>query len=339
MSALDVFKSDVFSLRSLTAAINTIPFVPGRIGAMNLFRSFGITTTTAQIEQRDGVLYLVEARPRGAPAKRNLDVGRKMIPINAVHLPVEDRLLADEIQNIREFGTENQLQTIQSKINEKLTTIRQSFEATLEFQRMGALNGVILDADGSTVLYDLYTLFDVSKLATVAFDLQAASPSPGDIRKLCHFITRTIEDELGAVPYTGIHSLCGAQFMDDLVSHSETLTAYERWQNGQALRESFARRTFAYSGIMFEEYRGKVGAIDYIPTDEARFFPTGTPGLFDVAYAPGNFLSTVNTVGLPFYAQQTVDPKDRWVDIDAQSNPVHYCTRPRVLMTGSAGSV
>lgn len=338
MSGLDVFKGEGFSLRSMTAAINTRPFVPGRIGAMGLFRQFGITTTTAQIEVKDGVLYLIEARPRGAPAKRNEDEGRKLVPINAVHLPVEDRLHADEVQNIRAFGTDTQMETINAKVMEKLGTIRQSFEATLEYHRMGAINGVILDADGNKVLYNLYDVFGVEKLPTVFFNLSESDPEAGSLRTKSHVLQRSIEDELGAIPYGGIHAFVGSEFMDLIVSHAETIKAWERWQDGQALRESYARRTFFYAGIMYEEYRGKVGSIDYIPADEARFFPTGAPGLFDVAFAPANYLSTVNTNGLPFYAKQTVDPKDRWVDIDAQSNPVHYCTRPRVLVTGKAGS-
>lgn len=338
MSALDVFKADGFSLNSMTAAINTRPHVPGRIGAMGIFRNFGISTLTAQIEQKNGVLYLIESRPRGGPAKRNVDEGRDLIPINAVHLPVEDRLNADEVQNIRAFGTENQLQTIQAKVNEKLGTIRQSFEATLEHHRMGAINGIILDADGIAVLYNLYTKFDVVKRDPVFFDLDAADPVAGAVRIVCHDIQRQIEDELGAIPYSYVHAFIGSTFMDKLISHEETIKAWDRWMDGAALRQSYARRSFQYADIVFEEYRGKVGDVAYIPPTEARFFPVGAPGLFDCAYAPANYLQTVNTTGLPFYAKSTVDPKDRWVDIDAQSNPVHYCTRPRVLMTGHAGS-
>jgi hypothetical protein len=335
---MDVFKADAFSLRSLTSAINQAPYVPGRIGQMGLFRSSGITTTAAQIEIRDGVLYLIEARPRGADPKLNEDVARKMVPLNTVHLPVSDRVEADEVQNIRAFGTENVLQTIQGKVDEKLTTIRQSFEATLEWHRLGALKGIVLDVDGSTELYNLYTVFEVSKLSTVYFDLSAAEPSDGDVRKKCHAIQRLIEDELGAATYTGIHGFVGKTFMDNLVSHKETLKAYDRWMDGQALRESFARRSFAYAGIMFEEYRGKVGGTQFIGDEDAEFFPTGVPDLFRNVYAPANYIETVNTVGLPFYAKQTLDRKGRFVELDAQSNPLHYCTRPRVLISGQAGT-
>lgn len=340
--SLDVFKADGFSVRSLTAAINQMAYVPGRIGQLGLYRQFGITTTVAQIEVKDGVLYLVPAGVRGEPATRNRDTSRKLIPLNAVHLPVEDRILADEVQNVRDFGTESTLQSIQSKVNEKLMTIRQSFEATLEWHRLGGIKGVILDADGVTTLYDLYDVMGISKLPVVNFDMTAADPESGAIRKTCSSIIRSIEDELGAAPYSYIHCYCGPQFIDDLTSLPETIEAYQRYVTvqgatagaGGQLRQQVARKSFDYGGILFEEYRGKVGDVQFIGDDEAHFFPVGVPGLFDCAYAPANYVETVNTNGLPFYAKQTVDPKGRWIDLDAQSNPVHYCTRPRVLIQG-----
>ena len=338
MSGLDVFKADAFSMNTLTSAINESPFVPGRIGQLGLFRASGITTTAAQIEVRDGVLYLIEARPRGAPARRNQDRGRRMIPLNTVHLPVEDRLEADEIQNIRAFGSENMLQTIRGKLDEKMDTARTSFEATWEWHRLGALKGIVLDADGVTELYNLYTVFGVSKLPTVYFNFDESNPLDGKIRILCQNIQRDTEDQLGAVPYMGIHALVGKNFMDKLVTNAETITAYERWMDGQALRESFARRIFPYAGITFEEYRGKVGNVQFVGDDDAHFFPVGSPELFRVVFAPANYINTVNTVGLPLYAKQSIDRRETGVDIYMQSNPLHYCTRPKTLISGSAGA-
>lgn len=104
------------------------------------------------------------------------------------------------------------------------------------------------------------------------------------------------------------------------------------------LRESFARRTFQYGPVMFEEYRGKVGTVNYIADNECRFFPLAVPGLFETTFAPANYIETVNTIGLPVYAKTTPDPKGRWVDIDVQSNPLVYCTRPRVLRRGLTAS-
>ena len=48
------------------------------------------------------------------------------------------------------------------------------------------------------------------------------------IKNKCHDIRRKIEDELGAQPYEHIHAICGADFFDDLITHSEVAKAYER---------------------------------------------------------------------------------------------------------------
>lgn len=331
---LDVFRQTggAFSMQSLTAAINNAPFVPGRLGQLGIFNARGIPTTTAMVEQRDQKLYLVPNTSRGGPAKQNSAELRKGIPLPTAHLPVEDRLLADEIQNVRAFGSENQLEGVIQKVNEKLATMARSLDATLEYHRVGAINGKVLDADGSKVILDIFSAFGVSQQTEVDFDLDAASPADGAVRKKCSLVIRAIEDELGATPYSGIHCLCSAEFFDDLVEHPEVKAAYERWMEGQALRDRTARRTIFYAGIMFEEYRGKVGSTSFIPANKARFFPVGVADLFDEVYAPANWIETVNTIGLPRYAKQTVDPKGRWVDIDAQANPLVYCTRPRTLI-------
>jgi hypothetical protein len=83
-------------------------------------------------------------------------------------------------------------------------------DATLEHLRIGAIKGQILDADGSAVIYDLFTEFGVTQHTEIDFDLDAASPAPGVIKKKCHDIRRKIEDELGAQPYEHIHAICGA---------------------------------------------------------------------------------------------------------------------------------
>jgi hypothetical protein len=45
---------------ALTDAINKMPYVPGRIGQLGLFREQGVSTTSVMIEEREGSLNLVE---------------------------------------------------------------------------------------------------------------------------------------------------------------------------------------------------------------------------------------------------------------------------------------
>jgi hypothetical protein len=71
----------------------------------------------------------------------------------------------------------------------------------VEHFRIGAIKGQILDADGSAVIYDLFTEFGVAAHTEVDFDLDNASLARGAVKKKCHDIRRKIEEELGVVLY------------------------------------------------------------------------------------------------------------------------------------------
>ena len=335
MPALDIFSGSAFSMVALTDAINHMPFVPGRIGQLGLFREQGVSTTSVMIEEREGNLTLVETTSRGAPAVQHVANKRKARSLSVPHVALEDTILADEVQNVRAFGSENQLEGVQNVVNQRLSEMASKIDATLEHLRIGAIKGLILDADGSAVIYDLFTEFGVTAYTEVDFDLDNASPAPGAVKKKCHDIRRKIEDELGVVPYDHIHAMCGPDFFDDLITHPEVEKAYERWLDGAFLRQGQARGSFEYAGILFEEYRGKVGSVDFTDAAKAYFFPVGVPGLFRQYNAPADFVETANTIGLPRYAKQAVDQQfARWVMLHVQSNPLPICTRPRVLLKG-----
>lgn len=351
MPLLDVFSGNAFSTITLTDAVNKMPFVPGRAGSLGIFEEFGIPSTTIMVEEREGSLILIPTSPRGAPAEQNVKNKRKARSLAVPHWALEDTILPSEVQDVREFGQENTLQAVQAVVNQRLEEMTAKGDATLEHLRIGALKGQILDSDGATVIFDLFTEFGVTQITEKDFTFDTAVD--GDIRKTCHAIVRETEDELGALLFDHIHSFCSSAFFDDLVAHSEVRKAYERWANtnaeimgaagssgvggvsgqqGDWLRIGLARRAFPFAGIMFEEYRGKVGSVAFIPDDKAIFFPVGAPGLFRNAFAPADFVEAVNTIGLPRYSKQAIDFEfQRWVKLHLQSNPLPICTRPRVL--------
>jgi Phage major capsid protein E len=78
--------------------------------------------------------------------------------------------------------------------------------------------------------------------------------------------------------------------------------AYERFLDGAFLRQGQARGSFEYAGILFEEYRGRVGTVDFTDASKGYLFPVGVPGLFrqsvfgfvgSAARAPADFALTV----------------------------------------------
>ena len=56
-----------------------------------------------------------------------------------------------------------------------------TLDPTIEYQRVGALKGIILNGDGST-LYNLFTEFGVTPPTEVGFDLANATPANGALR-------------------------------------------------------------------------------------------------------------------------------------------------------------
>ncbi len=284
-----------------------------------------------QIEERDGQLSLIPTSPRGGEADTIGADARRMRAFTVPHLARESTILADSIQGVRAFGTESTEEMVQTVVNQRLATLRAMHEVTLEYLRMGAVKGLILDASGST-LYNLYTEFGVEQ-KTVDFDF--ADPTLA-IRAKCKGVLRLIEDELGASVYRQARALCSESFFDALIDHPNVVETF-KYREGEALRQDI-RRGFLYGGIVWEEYRGKVGSTDFITDGEAYCFPEDAMveggSLFQTYFAPADFEETVNRIGLPLYAKQAPDPSglNRFRLLHTQSNPLPLCLRPAAVV-------
>lgn len=324
---LDVFKSDIFTFTSLTDAINRLPYVPTRLGSLGLFAASGITTLTAAVEMRDGVLTLVPSAPRGAPGANKTVNPRNVRDFRTVHLPQIVHVMADEVQGVRAFGTEDVTETIQSRVNEKLAVARLDLDVTHEWQRVGCLKGTVLDADGTTVIYNYFTEFGVTQqVIDMNLDNDATKMRGKDAA-----ISRAIEAELGGVMNNGYHVFCGSSFFDAFVDHPSVVDTYKGTNEAGTLREQL-RKGFVFGEGIYEEYRGQIGSTPFIAANEAFAVPRGVPGLFKSYFAPANYMETVNTVGLPFYAKPEEMKFGAGMEIQVQSNPLHICTRPRSVI-------
>ena len=327
MPSLDIFNTDGFSMVNLTKAINTGDYQPQRLAELGLFSEEGITTTSAMIEQKGSTLSLVPAGQRGAPANATGDDKAKLIPFPTVHLPQRATILADTVQNLRAFGSETDEETVMAVVNKRLEKLRRNIDATIEYHRMGAIKGQVLDSDGSTVLLDLYTAFGVTQQTQA----MALGTTTTKVRQLIVAAKRKAEDALGAQMYRSMRAFCSADFFDAFVSHSAVEAAYDRWMNGEFLRQD-VRAGFYHGGVFWEEYRGSVGGVPFIAAGDAYLVPEGVPDLFVTHYAPADYMETVNTIGLPYYAKQEAMRLNKGVEIEAQSNPLCLNTRPRAIV-------
>ena len=237
------FESDIFSMASLTESINILPNNYGKLEAMNLFPQKSVRTRNIAVEEMNGVLNLLPTQIPGGSATVGTRGKRKMRSFTIPHIPHDDVVLPEEVQGIRSFGSETELQAMANVITDHLQSMRNKHAITLEHLRMGALKGSILDADGST-LYNLYDEFEITP-KTINFALGTANT---DVKKKCLEVLRHIEDNLCGEFMTGVHCLVSPEFFDALTSHSKVKEAYERWQEGAALRDDM-RSGFTFGGI------------------------------------------------------------------------------------------
>jgi hypothetical protein len=343
MASLDVFHNDIFSTISLTTAVEKLPFNPTGIGSLNMFDPMPIRTTALAVEQRQGQLILIPFSERGEEGKQRTTEKRQARYFTVPRLMHSDTINAQELQNIRAFGTETELMQVESEVARRVngpTGLTSNMEYTWEYQRLAAIQGMCLDSDGS-VFYNFFNEFGITAPGATAFNLSAGTLN--SLRPIINGIVRSMARAAqGAfLPTTKVYALCGDAFYDAFVNHPDVIRTFVNFSDARDIRngtQGAAFGEFEYAGVTWVNYRGSNdNSTIAIPTNTVRFFPVGAPGVFQVAYAPGESFEWVNTPGKPIYIVPIFDTARRsWVKMEAYSYPLHICVRPEVLLSGAA---
>lgn len=314
------------SLETLTATINNVPHLPTQLGDSGLFQYNGVATTYIDVESDGHTIQLVQSKARGAPGQPIGRKDRKTRKMDLAHLPQEDAIMADEVQNVRAFGTTDQPEPLQARLDQVLTIGSQNNDYTLEYHRVGALKGIVYDKSGD-VLHNFFTEFNVAQ-NTLDFELDVAST---ELRAKCDQALDLAADELDGVMMTGAVAFCGKDFFRALITHKAANESYLATAEAAQLRGAMPN-SFDFGGITWVKYRGSVGGVPMIANSEAYIVPTGVPGLLIGRFGPAPYNETVNTLGLPMYAKAIEKRNGTGWDIEMQSNPIHVNTRPRSIV-------
>lgn len=336
MATLDIFSSDAFSLISMTNAVEKMPYLPGMILSMNLFTPVPVTTTTVAVEQVQGRLNIIQTSQRGAPPATQDKVRPQMRDFRTVRLYKQDTLYSHEIQNVRSFGTESELQTMVSVVAKRQQRLLNDIQLTREYHALGALQGIVLDADGSTI-YNYFTEFGISQPGEITFSNAAVAAAGGMRAFLQKNIVRPMLRSVGATPMTEIVSLVGDDFWDWFTNHPDVNATYYNWEAAADVRKGNAFDEFTFGGVRFINYRGTDdNSTVAVGVAKARFFLRGVPDLYQVAYSPGESFEVANTLGREFYSMVLPDEKrNAFVEIEVCSYPLYMCTRPETLLRGT----
>jgi hypothetical protein len=337
MASMDIFKGDAFSTMSLLSAIKNVDYKPQFLGSLNLFKPNPVRTRVISVESKDDVLSLIQTSPIGAPLAQLSADKRKIRNFNTVRIAKGSRIMADEIQGIREFGSETELQQVQAEVAARLQRLHDDVELTWEHHRLGAVQGILADANGDPI-FNYFTEFGVAQPAEVEFDF--ANLAAGEVRALVEgsIVRPMIRASKGAMTTASrIVALCGDDFWDAFINHEEVRQTYLNHEAAASLREATAFSTFRYAGIDWVNYRGTDdGSTVAIGAGDVKFFPVNANGVFEVAWAPAEFMDHTNRPGVPVTPLVVPDlDRNAYVDVEVYSYPLYICTRPLTLRRGT----
>jgi hypothetical protein len=344
---LEVFNNPAFTVWSLTLSLTNRPFVPGLIGSLGLFEPRFLATTMTLVEVRGHRLALVPERPRGAPPPPDVQDRRALVPVGIPHFPIRTSIFADEVQNVRAFGTDNQLEAVQTVVDEREGQLGQRLDLTQEYLRLGAVKGLIVtEADRETgapmTVVNLHNMFHVDEQPVIEWPIIGAGGGgeasfwTGQLTGLIMALGREMANSISGGLYQRIHGIAGSVAYDAFAMHPEARAPFLATDNAPLTRGMLApagANRLSFRDITIDEYRGQVGNIRFVEPDEIHFFPVGVPGLFLEIYSPADYMETVNTIALTRYSKMRAMDWDKGVEVESQMNVLPICTAPRALFT------
>lgn len=327
---IDLSSEKDFGVVAMTEAINALPQPETILGNLGLFGEKGVESVDVKIEMRDGELRVLPNKARGSAGTKLHESERSTIFAETLHIPAEDLVLADDVQGVREFGT-NKPQSVVGRVNDRLEVMKSSIVHTQEHLRLGALaHGKVFDADGKSVLLDVNKAFGVER-KKVQLDLT----STGDpLRDLDNLILTGASATKNTFPVSKWLFIGSPDLILDTLHHKGVKDIYKRWEDKASAYLDIPSKkfiTFEHKNITFVAYTTQFGESQAnFEEGEGTFLPY-TKDVAREYFAPSPYNETVNTLGLPYYASRKVYGHNEGWELKASSNPLPLIVRPHLV--------
>ena len=358
MAILDVFSGAAFEFLEMTDAVARMPYVPGQLGRMGIFGGRGTRTTKLAIDQKNFSVHLIPTSERGAPRHHVPHDKADTRDIVSKRIAIEDNVTSEEVQDQRQYGTDNTMLSATTLTTERLSVMNQSMELTHEHMRLGMVDGVVLDANGTTELYDWYDIWGQTDPGQEDYDLGNTSPTV-DVRLMVRHQRQQVIQASGQYvdPNTPVVAICGTDFYNKFVGNAAVSKAYDGWEANRAYlldrsAEYSIFNEFTYGGVRWVHYRGTDDEVidpGVGVTSEATVGMTAVDmimfpllsGIFEMDFAPNETLADVNQPGRRVVAQRSFHPAGEAptsVKLTLDSYPFPINRRPEVVRKGTTGS-
>lgn len=334
----DIENDAAFGLVNMSQTFKDSPYVEQFLE--QFFEFIPASTKDIVIEKKGSTLSLIPFSSRGDALAEASQNPREMVYLPSGRLAKGSTIQASELSGLRAMGKAEALATLKERIDDDTFELKSDMNISLEYLRLAALQGKVLDPKDGTEIVNFYEKFGVTQSPEVNFDL---SNDTSDIKLHCQTErNRIIKASGGAVtPQTQVVGLCDFGFWTKLTSHPQVVETYLNQAAASELRNSVGNLydKFLYGNILWYHYRGTDDEKVAIGADKCRLFPTGVrKNLVHSASPADEFEAFVNKKGQKTYSMVEPDParNKKWTRLEIYSYPLMYVARPLTLGSGRA---
>jgi len=335
-----VFNGDAFTEAAMIRAISKRPYVPMMLDQVIQFEPTPVNTDSVVLGMSSSTISLIRATLRGAPIEVGGIDTENMRTFRIPRIAKGRKLYAHELANLAPMEGMSVDATVAARVARLQEKNVEDLELTEEFHRLGALSGIVLDTDGSQ-LANYYTEFGITQPADIDLTLDNANMTIGElVEKIGTQVVMPIARASGNGnnPRFRIRALCGDGFWFRLIGHPAVAATYQNYAAAATLRGERLWTSYELGGVEWFHYRGTDdGSTIAIPSNKAKVFPVGVPGMFQHIIGPNNeSLVTMNQDGRRYYAdlvREVGRELPRWVQPEIYAYPLFFNGRPDLVLT------
>lgn len=304
-----------------TQAIERIPFKPGLIGSLGLYRSDVVRTDVVSFDVRANSLHILDDHLRNVAQKNSTeDAGYALHTLPIPHYPIVKTIGREKLAGVRAFGTESG-QIVAGAVAAELERQAELHDVHEEYLKAQmTLNGVVVTAHYGTI--SMATEFGVTRptqtfaAATALADIQAAqSKSKAGLQTG------------GRV--AGYVLFASPALFASIIASDDIKTAYQFSQaSGNPLRNELGSVANGYTMFRFgnvdvvlydDTFVNKAGVAQTVLADGTGVLVPRTV-LGSAIYGPASTLSGLGGIGSRRFATSHRDPKDRYVEVESEQS-------------------
>lgn len=335
---MTVARNGDFTVLDYTELTELFPRIPKFLDSLGIFgEAFYGSTTIAQVERVEDQVDDIQATSRGGDRQFVGKESAIMRNFTQPYFTLDGKFTAQDIQDLKEYGSPDMPMTMQSRINRTRTRIAKGHAVLRERARYAALKGNSYAPNFPQAQYDYAVEFGVTA---------KVKPQVGiDFTDLTVDPRTTIEQEARQhiQKYAGnqgdayqVIAICGSKFFDGLKDHPLTREAYSGYASAseplrQRLGGDMINRSWETEGVTYlEDFMGV--QLGEIATDEVWFLPLGIQDMFQTHFAPADHKDYANTTAQDMYMFMLEG--SRYDKVETETSFLQVNTRPELVVNG-----